>query len=449
MSAPLNTSARPIQHSRLCHFAKLSRYRLTTILLLIHLIVPLIPVPGLAFVPVSYFVVLGLLLAILPQLRWRWNRVDLGFALIILSTVISMVWGTFVKDVPSSPRDAIEIVKIVNYWLLFRLAIYPWHERQVRGFIKWILVGTLVAACIAILQYFDWMGIGRLTLNIYGAGSVHAEKFDAWRRVIGTMKNPNDFAMLMVTGLGITFGAWRWYRPKLMLWTISTASLLAILFTLSRSGFLGLVIVGGVVVFLRILWMRHISKRKWLGQLAILFFLMILFGLPIGVLLPQEVSKLQEMTPVERVSYVRSNQIILLVERYTRSSENSRFLLWQSEIDIVLESPWLGWGPAKTTHERIVDSEYLLYLRRYGLVGIIVYFFLYIRVLSAAYRSLKIHPYDSAKWGLNVSVIAILSAYLAVNVFLTTFYLVQLMSLFWLIFGIGYSTLVFNDHHKG
>lgn len=448
MNSSLNTSPRSIQNSRFRQITKISRYRLVTILLIAHIILPLIPVPGLAYVPVSYFIMLGLSFAILPQLRWRWNRVDLGFGLIILSTITSIFWGTFIKDVPFSPRDAVEVVKIVNYWLLFRVAVYSWNEQQVRDFVKWILVGTLIASCIAVWQYFDWLGIGRLTLNLYGAGSVHVEIFDAWRRVIGTMKNPNDFAMLTVTGLGIAFGAWKWHRSKALLWIVGAAGLTAVVLTLSRSGFLALIIVVGVVGCFRVLWLRRVSKRKWFARIGLLFFFLIILGLPAGVWLAQEVSKIQGMTSTERVEYVRDNRFTLLIERYTRSTQNSRFLVWQSQLDFVTDSPWLGWGPGKTSHERVVDSEYLLYVRRYGLVGIMAYFFLYVQVLRASYKLLKIHPYDSAKWGLNVSIIAILLAYLAVNFFITTFYLVQLMSLFWLIFGIGYSALLFNDRRK-
>ena len=46
-----------------------------------------------------------------------------------------------------------------------------------------------------------------------------------------------------------------------------------------------------------------------------------------------------------------------------------RYQQWADAINLFKQSPIIGWGPAKAIHTTIVDSEHLLLLRRYGILG--------------------------------------------------------------------------------
>jgi hypothetical protein len=108
------------------------------------------------------------------------------------------------------------------------------------------------------------------------------------------------------------------------------------------------------------------------------------------------------------------------------------------------ESPWLGWGPGKAIQGTVADNGYVLYLRRYGIVGLALYCLLYWQILRVCWRQLQVHHYQSAMWAMALSTLAISLAYLVTNLSVEVFYQLQIMSFFWLIVGVSYSTLYFR-----
>lgn len=55
------------------------------------------------------------------------------------------------------------------------------------------------------------------------------------------------------------------------------------------------------------------------------------------------------------------------------TSWQARIVKWKANYDIWKLSPLFGWGPGKMTMTTIVDNEWLLLLRRYGLIGVIIF----------------------------------------------------------------------------
>ena len=56
----------------------------------------------------------------------------------------------------------------------------------------------------------------------------------------------------------------------------------------------------------------------------------------------------------------------------TNTSMLIRYQQWSDAINLFKQSPIIGWGPAKDLHTSIVDNEYFLLLRRYGILGLIL-----------------------------------------------------------------------------
>ncbi len=54
----------------------------------------------------------------------------------------------------------------------------------------------------------------------------------------------------------------------------------------------------------------------------------------------------------------------------TNESLNVRFENMYLGYERFLESPYFGWGPAKSIHDTNIDSEYVLIMQRYGSIGI-------------------------------------------------------------------------------
>jgi len=53
-----------------------------------------------------------------------------------------------------------------------------------------------------------------------------------------------------------------------------------------------------------------------------------------------------------------------------------RYQLWTDALNLFLQSPFFGWGPAKAIHTTIVDGEHFMLLRRYGIIGYLLIIYL-------------------------------------------------------------------------
>lgn len=75
----------------------------------------------------------------------------------------------------------------------------------------------------------------------------------------------------------------------------------------------------------------------------------------------------------------------------TNTSLLKRFDKWEEAFDLFKQSKIFGWGIAKSIHITIVDSEYLLTLRRYGIVGFIALLsFIYFPIISNTKKSVML-----------------------------------------------------------
>lgn len=421
----------------------LTRQRLIITLLAFSILLPDIPIPNLWDIRPEEILTLALLPIILTQISWRWSRFDIFFALIGISTVLSMVWGTLL-GVPFSPRDVMELVKIAKYWLFFHLAFCPWSERDIGIVSNTMLVCMTGAAFVGIWQWQNWLGIGRWLQLIYGYGLSHAEK----GRIVGTMANPNDYALLLATGLAMVMGAFKDVSRKRQFLLLLSSGLLAVGIAIigSRTGVVGVVIVFAVGVGLRIIKSRSVRQRfRWLGIVAIALLLAASVVIPWGA---KEFRKLEVMSPIQVLDYVDQGPLYRLVYRFSIATAEDggiamRQAIWQSHLDAFWASPLLGWGPGKSTYSAIVDSEYVFYLRRYGIIGLSLLLLLYGQIFRFCWKLLRSR--SVVAWRIGAFLIATLLVYLAANFVLYTFYILQLMSVFWLMVGMGYSMVYFPN----
>lgn len=425
--------------------------RLMVLLILCIVLLPSIPIPGLFQIRPEEIIVLILTPWILTHLRWRWSRIDLCFGLIGISTVISMIWGIS-QGMAFNPRDLMELVKLIKYWLMFRLASYNWTEQDIRKIIFWIMVSMSLAALIGITQWNNWAGLGELTRNLYGQTMGHAEKY----AIIGTTANPNDFAMLLASGMALIGGAVFWRQHKLIIIVAVCVQLLAIVFTGSRSGLMASIGCLALIFAVNIFNLRRISIQRWPKWMVLLLTILALIIIPCSIFFGREIQVVQDLkTNQEKIEYVRQGQIYRIIYKFSNmvslkpedAGIGTRVLIWQDHWNTFIQSPLLGWGPGKSSQSVIVDSEYLLYLRRYGILGMAFYLLLFWQVLRAGRRLMRCFPDRSVAWSFGLSLQVITLSYLVLNFVLSTYYNLQLMSLFWLLVGVAYSTLR-NYYHS-
>jgi O-antigen ligase len=423
-------------------------YRNLVITLLVgSFVLPSVPIPGLWTLPVPYILVLFLFPFIVSKFKQRWNWVDICFLLLGFSTLVSLLWGFLFLGVPLEPlRDGMEFVKLFAYWLFFRIGVHAWNEPDLRRIMHWLFLGIGFAIFIGFVQRYNILGSAYTIRTIYGYGAVHIDRV---ARVIGTMRDPNVFANLMVTGFTLAIGSWKWYRPRIILVLIAAGCVANIIFTISRTGLLALLVAFSVLLlfFLFRLWWKYRWRLIPIGLLVILLTSVV--GLIVVDWVNNELSTLREKSTAELVEYSRQGPVNHLLVRFSLASSFTRLEIWQESLGIFLESPVLGWGPGEAIHTSVVDSEYLLYVRRYGLLGLALYFLWYSQIPRIHYRVRRKYPDNSIISGISLSVLAILMAYLVSNIFLSTFYVFQLMSIFWILAGVSYSSLIYKQELIG
>jgi O-antigen ligase len=422
---------------------RMTQRRFVITLLMCSILAPNIPLSGLVKVRPEEFIVLALMPVILIRMRGRCNRIDVCFALIGTSTILSMIWGQLL-GIPFAARDLMELVKLVKYWLFFRVAFYRWTKRDVQSIICWMMVAVSIAAFIGIIQWKNWLGVGDFTCVLYSRTGKHILS----TRIVGTMNNGNNFALLMFTGLAFIVGAFQWCRQKWMIVIVGGLCLFAILLTTSRSGILGTGLVLFVTVTLSVMWLRRVSWRRWFRWMMIILLAMTIMG---GFAIPWlvgEFRSLGRMSIVDKLEYRQKGPVQRMIFRFDMLLEandvGARRERWERNWKIFQESPVLGWGPGKSEQETVVDNEYLLYMRRYGVVGLLTLFLFYGQIFCFCRKLLHIYPYRSTMRTVGLAIMATLLAYLAVSMFTIVFYQIQLMSLFCLLVGLGYSALNFR-----
>ncbi|MBN1890298.1 MAG: O-antigen ligase family protein [Thermoflexales bacterium] len=420
----------------LAWLATLTHRRLAITLIVLSILGPAIPTPFIRIRP-EELVVLVLLPFILARLRTRWNRIDVCFGLVGVSTVLSMLWGTIGKGISFSPRDLMELVKLAKFWVFFRLALYRWTEDDLGSITRWLVGSMGLAALIGIVQGNNFLGIGGLTKAFYGQDLGHVES----DRVIGTMTSPIYFSMLMATGMAFAVNVEGGYRRRLFSMVLAGLYGVASVLTISRSGILGMVVALAVVVGLR-LAMRPDALHRRLGRVMGLLIVLAVVGLISGTWLLGQLESLEGANEWELLRYARQGLLYRMVARFSESEESRdiRVSIWQENLENFSQSPILGWGPAKSSQATVTDNGYVLTLRRYGLLGMACYLLLYWQVLRFCWKLLHAYPYRSPQWTMALSILSVTAAYLASNVFIETFYELQLMSLFWLMVGVGYSS---------
>jgi len=419
---------------------QLTQRRIVTTLLALSILGPGIPAIGALKVRPEELLLLALLPIVVTRLQMRWHWIDLGFLLVAFSTGVSLLWGMWYLNIPFSPRDLMEFVKLIKFWLLFRVAFRSWSGQDIRYLMRGIIVLTCLAGVIAIIQWTDWGGIGSWTKELYGLGNIHVRK----TRVIGTMQSPNYSAMLLLGGLAFVITAYQWKKSS---WrTIVPLFLLLIgsALTLSRTGVAATSILFAVVLGLRMVWLWKISPRRWIKTLLIALIIIAILGITVGLWVYNQLQALQRMTPQQRLVYYRQGLIQRILFRFVADNlergTRTRLSIWQRHFPAIWESPLLGWGPGKSVHATVTDNGYVLFLRRYGVVGTIINLLLYGTVLHTCWRRLRYHPYQSPHWNAALAVLGITLTYLAANLTMEVFYELQLMAFYWLSVGIACST---------
>jgi len=355
-------------------------------------------------------------------MRLRWNPTNKWFFLFGISILVSISYAVFVKGYYPIGRDFWEFGKLIEYFLIFALvASLHVSSEQMR---KYYLISLMVFLCSAIFgfaQYFNLFDINSMATPYYAptqmAGLVRAG------RIVGTTSNPNEFGALMVLAASLALTGALWLKGsgiKLISWVALGVFGFAIILTLSRSASLGLLVACFFILFFK--YPLHFGFSRTIRG----FFLAVPLLLILAFILLQLAPDL---------FFFRVGRVLDLS---TDTSWQARLAHWDNQLATWKQSPIFGWGPGKATMPTIVDNEWLLLLRRYGALGVLVFVLWFTgiyRTLSKIAHEAKNNYAEAFCVGLQATVVA----YAIYMIPAVVYHNLQLMPILMLYLGLAYS----------
>lgn len=289
------------------------------------------------------------------------NKMFIFFFILALT---SWLYSIFFLNLSSGIKDFFEYLKFFKFVLLgwFVLEFIEWNDENIDRLVIWMCITSIGAIFLAVGFFYNFAGMTSSIAPIY----IDRQMVRIHERFIGPTKNPNEFAQVMLVAImaGLT-GLLRFTNPKkrAIAGLTFTLGIYALIMSGSRTG-LAVCIFVLLCFFGLILWFhpKQLSKKK-LGQIILIG---VIVGFISSLFLPSETSgRLQT-----GITVLEDDSMLM------------RFAVWYFNLKLWLMSPLLGWGPAKYHHSLIVDSEYVLILRRYGLLGLLAYLGLLYAMIS-------------------------------------------------------------------
>lgn len=351
------------------------------------------------------------------------------FVAFMAISFFGMFLGSIILAHTPSLRDFFTIVGVIRMLLTVLIGSAIAQNMLRRGDSPWsfldvAVLGVTLSALVGYMQYFNLFGSAAWLVPLFRSRDPksYAEAMvGGWisRRAIGTVGNPNYFALLSLFGLAPAMlravGArerGRRFRYGLCAVIMSLALLLA----LSRTGWLAGLTVLVLIVYLMRRARGSLGYAKRLMGVA-LVLTVCYFLLPEGVLAGFRVR-------VDR----------WLEEGFlTEHNLVARWTHWANVFQDVLRSPVFGLGPAKGAVPQTVDNGFLKILRTTGIVGLGVWLGILSLPAIAALR--KIKGADRASFVIRVWAIGIIVVFMVYGITSDVFGHTQLMGLAWLTVG--------------
>jgi O-antigen ligase len=336
----------------------------------------------------------------------------------LLSAAVGAVVG-----VPATLGDLVEFYKIIIYLGIFLVAatvIKTEADRwRVMGFANWSIALT---GLIAMTQYLNPFHINeRYVPRIAPTQFTSLVNNYFSPRVIGLSNNPNVYAV--IAAVGVLLAVVLLFRTtKLHHLGLGGVSMLALLMTKSRTGLVLLVVMLAslyIIYFWQRVFVRGRIRLRPLAQMVMVFMVILIIAPLAFYVLPDSlVWRFREFADLG-----------------SATSWQARLEHWQENLQYFHQSPILGIGSAKSlTFRYAPDNEWLLLLRKFGILGTLWFILTFALPLGIYWPRLR----GNTASKVYVSVLAGLSVYMFPA---AVFHSYQLMPLVMILGGLTFSLL--------
>ncbi len=290
------------------------------------------------------------------------KQISQVFLLFLASYIASNLYGVFVLKNSFGIRDLMEIVTLAKYYLVGTLLIsLEAGEREYKVLKKGFFLAFAVIVVISLGQFVNLLNMNSWLTPFLAPGHLDNLVGANPPRVLGTFDNPNMSGIFAVIVLAYVTGFYYFRSDKLkasaLLLILIAFSLKLVFLTISRMA----VASAAIVLVLMSIWAlwRYQWNKGTLRKIGVVFVL------TIAVLLTSPPYFYGRMLEGSRLE--------------TSTSAQGHYKRGMASLDVAKRSPILGWGTGKESQTTLVDSEYLLIFRRYGLIGALIYLWIFLK----------------------------------------------------------------------
>ncbi|NMA91815.1 MAG: O-antigen ligase family protein, partial [Firmicutes bacterium] len=354
-------------------------------------------------------------------LRFRPSPAYKWFAFFAFAILLSTVYASTFKGQPISGRDLWELMKLALYFLIFFLvASKELSPRELKRYYLLLLILLLLSALFGFMQYINFAGVNQFISPHYAPSQMQG--LLVHKRITGTTPNPNEFGALLVLASSLALSGALFFqegRMRLFCWIALPVYLFALILTLSRTALISLFV--SFLLLLSLFFKKRGFKRSFMR-----LFIVILLGCLIGLVILQ-------FTPAK--AFTRFGELTMFTQA---TSWQARVQNWETHYSLWRSSPWFGWGPGKVDMGTVVDNEWLLLLRRYGVVGLSLFLSLFGSIYLGLSRIVK-RSEEAPAVALAVALKSTLIAYMVYMALAVVYHSLQLMPILLLSLGLAYT----------
>lgn len=275
------------------------------------------------------------------------------FLLVIFSILISIIYGYSFLDVPFNWGDFNEVFRILKPLMIFLYIYLLDQEYLKKKTYQWLFVGSFAVIGIAFLEYFS-NSFAAFMGGLYSSELQTVGMLSVLRRVIVTGGNPNDGGAILLYFLCFNISNF-FLSKRWICFVLTLFLLLSIFMTSSRTALIAVAVI--CCLSLMLFNSRYLKKIFLAISVSLIAFIC-----------------------WNHFQYVSSG-----FDLFVRNENNSWIVRQNNFVEAIeyfKQSPILGWGIAKSIHTTILDGEYFLLLKRFGVIGL----FLVILFISYAPR---------------------------------------------------------------
>lgn len=320
---------------------------------------------------------------------YKIDNTTLILMIMLVSQCISMFFSIFYHEVLI--EDLFEIFRPVLYVVTY-IVIKKYYTFTSLNYVYTAIFFTLLLGFIELHNFFN---LENVLKYLYDHTKSRAIDSTSWR-IVGSFYNPNYFGyyLALIVNLSLIMVLFQ-VRTKYSLFIFSF-SLYLLFFTGSRTA---LISVGvGLLITIVLYLLKHTGIKVY--KKLIILFCILSFTLFIA---PNIIEYLNQ-------NFKRFNDFENISHNFY-----TRVAVWDYSLQWIKERPLFGNGPGKAIIESF-DNNYIIILFRYGIVGLIIFLLLLVKLYIRAFSNF----FKSNNMNITIASLVIISVLNILNVTMLT-----------------------------